>query len=408
MLALSSSPKVGGWVRLIRRAATDSRVVLFAYIAITCLASAHLYLRPPLEYGVDRYAHYNTYMIFKFAFAHLIHGQDLYSAYPDEHLDFFKYSPAFALFSGLFVWLPDMIGLTAWGLLNSLSLLHAVQRMPIRSEAARVAILWFILLELIMSVQGCQSNGLITALLIWTYNHLERGRPGSAALCIILGSFVKIFSLAGFLLFIFYPGKLKGILYALIWAAACAVVPLASVSVEQLLFLYKSWVQLLTNDYSLSVGLSVMGVLQKWFGLNVSKPLAISMGLVMLCLPLLRKEAYRHDQFRMLFLSALLIWVVIFNHKAEPQTFVIAISGVAIWYFSRPTTAVSFALACFAFVLTTVSHTDLFPRFLRNEFVVPYRLMVAPCILVWCRAIYELSFFSTIREPHECKAIQPL
>ena len=385
---------VYGWVRQITHAAADRRVTLFAYIAVICVVSILLYLRPPLVYGVDSYAHYNTYMIFKFAFAHLIHGQDLYSAYPDEHLDFFKYSPAFALFSGLFVWMPDLIGLTAWNLLNSLSLFHAVLRLPIRSEAARVAILWFILLELMMSVQGAQSNGLIAALLIWSFNHLERGQPGSAAACLILGSFVKIFSLAGFLLFIFYPGKLKGILYALLWTAACAVVPLAAVSGEQLMFLYKSWFQLLTNDYSLSVGLSVMGLLQKWFHLNVSKLLIISVGLVALGLPLLRKEAYKHELFRMLFLSALLIWVVIFNHKAEPQTFIIAISGVAIWYFSRPTTAVSLTLACLAFVLTTLSHTDLFPRFLRNGFVVPYGLKVVPCILIWCRAIYDLLCLS--------------
>jgi len=142
------------------------------------------------------------------------------------------------------------------------------------------------------------------------------------------------------------------------------------------------------------VGLSVMGLLQKWFHLNVSKLLIISVGLVALGLPLLRKEAYKHELFRMLFLSALLIWVVIFNHKAEPQTFIIAISGVAIWYFSRPTTAVSLTLACLAFVLTTLSHTDLFPRFLRNGFVVPYGLKVVPCILIWCRAIYDLLCLS--------------
>ena len=399
MVSLRSSPNINRWVQLIRRVATDRRVVLFVYMAVICVISILEYLKHLRILDGNAYPHYNTYLIFKFSFAHLIHGQDLYSAYPHEHFDLFKYSPAFALFMGLFVWMPDVVGLTAWSLLNSLSLCHAVLRLPIRSESTRVAMLWFILLELIMSIQGCQSNGLVAALLIWSFNHLESRRIGLATLCIILGSFVKIFSLAGFLLFVLYPGKVKGVIYAFLWGAACTVVPLAAVSEEQLMFLYKSWFHLLTNDLSISVGFSVMGWLQTWFYLNVSKTLIICVGLVILCLPLLRNGAYEHDIFRMIFLAALLMWVVIFNPKAEKQTFILAVSGVAIWYFSQPTTAVSLTFACFAFVLTTLSSTDLFPRFLRDEFVDPYVLKVVPCILIWCRAIYDLLFLSYSPRP---------
>lgn len=399
MVSLRSSPNVNRWVQLIRRLATDRRVVLFVYVAVICVVSVLEFLKHPRILGGNTYPHYNTYLIFKFSFAHLIHGQDLYSAYPHEHFDLFKYSPAFALFMGLFVWMPDVVGLTAWSLLNSLSLCYAILRLPIRSESTRVAVLWFILLELITSIQGCQSNGLVAALLIWSFNHLESRRLGLATLCIILGSFVKIFSLAGFLLFLFYPDKVKSVTYALLWGAACTLFPLAAISGDQLMVLYKSWFLLLTNDLSLSVGFSVMGWLQTWFNLSVSKTLIICGGLVVLCLPLLRKEAYEHDLFRTIFLAALLIWVVIFNPKAEKQTFILAVSGVAIWYFSQPTTAVSTTFACFAFILTTLSSTDLFPRFLKDEFVVPYVLKVVPCILIWFRAIYDLLILSYSPRP---------
>jgi hypothetical protein len=93
------------------------------------------------------------------------------------------------------------------------------------------------------------------------------------------------------------------------------------------------------------------------------------------------------------------MWVVIFNHKAEGQTFIIAINGVAIWYFSQPTTPVTRTLACSAFILTTLSSTDLFPQFLKDEFVVPYVLKAVPCILIWCRAIYDLLFLSNSPRP---------
>jgi len=398
-VGLRSFPTFNRWVRLIGHAATDIRVVLLVYMAVICVSSLLEYVKHPRILGGNSYPHYNTYLIFKFSFAHLIHGQDLYSAYPHEHFDLFKYSPVFALFMGLFMWMPDVMGLTAWSLLNSLLLFYAVIRLPIRSESTRVAILWFVLLELITSIQGCQSNGLVAALLIWSFNHLENKRLGFATLCIVLGSFVKIFSLAGFLLFLLYPGKVKGVIYALLWSAVCALFPLAVVSEEQLMFLYKSWFHLLTNDYSLSAGYSVMGLLETWFHLSVSKTLIICVGLGVLCLPLLRKEAYGHDLFRMIFLAALLMWVVIFNHKAEKQTFIIAVSGVAIWYFSQPTTPISRTLAYFAYILTTLSSTDLFPQFLKDEFVVPYVLKTVPCILIWCRAIYDLLFLSYSPRP---------
>ena len=39
----------------------------------------------------------NNFLIFRAASLHLLHGQDLYAAYPALHFDFYKYSPSFAL-----------------------------------------------------------------------------------------------------------------------------------------------------------------------------------------------------------------------------------------------------------------------------------------------------------------------
>ena len=45
-------------------------------------------------------------------------------------------------------------------------------------------------------------------------------------------------------------------------------------------------------------------------------------------------------------------------------------------------------LLIFAFILTSLSPTDLFPRFIRNEVIVPYALKVLPCIVIWLRIQY--------------------
>ena len=43
-----------------------------------------------------------------------------------------------------------------------------------------------------------------------------------------------------------------------------------------------------------------------------------------------------------------------------------------------------------AFVLTVLSPTDLFPKYIRDEFIWPYSLKVVPCILIWTILSWQL------------------
>ena len=48
------------------------------------------------------------------------------------------------------------------------------------------------------------------------------------------------------------------------------------------------------------------------------------------------------------------------------------------------------ALLIFAFILTSFSPSDLFPKYLRDEFVRPYALKALPCVMIWLKLTYEL------------------
>jgi hypothetical protein len=82
--------------------------------------------------------------------------------------------------------------------------------------------------------------------------------------------------------------------------------------------------------------------------------------------------------------------MVIFNHKAEPNSFVIAVAGVAVWYLAQPSTRLRNWLALLVFVLTCLSTTAVFPTVLRRSLIQPYSLRVLPCLLVWIAAVVEL------------------
>ena len=110
----------------------------------------------------------------------------------------------------------------------------------------------------------------------------------------------------------------------------------------------------------------------------------------MLLLPLVKYKSYKEPLYRIFYLSSILIWVIIFNHKAESSTFIIAMCGIALWYFMQEKNRIYLELAIFAFVFTSLSQTDVFPSSIRHEYLLPYVFKVVPSILIWLMITYQL------------------
>jgi Glycosyltransferase family 87 len=336
---------------------------------------------------------YNNYRIFTASFYHLIHGQNLYGIYPAEHWDLFKYSPTFALFMGFMAWLPDMVGLFLWNLLNMMVMYVAIRRLPF-SNKAQCLMLWYLGNELITALANTQSNGLMAGLMILGFACLHRGRVASAALWLALAVYIKPYAAIGFCVFLFYPGKARVAGYILLYAALLALLPLVVTPWHTLCWQYQNWVALIRADAAASTGLSVSGWLHTWFGLGDVRAIVTAVGGLLFILPFARLNIYRNDTFRLLTLASLLVWVVIFNHKAESPTYAIALSGIAIWYAAMPHTFWRTALFLFIFVFTSLSTTDLFPAYLRTHFIDPYVIKAVPCIIGWVVILIELLSLS--------------
>ena len=116
-------------------------------------------------------------------------------------------------------------------------------------------------------------------------------------------------------------------------------------------------------------------------------------GAALFCVPLLKLRFYKNVIYKLFFLSSILLWIVIFNHKAESPTFIIAVTGVAIWYFSQAKNLFNTILVIMVFVFTILSPTDIFPTGIKNNYVFPYVLKAVPCILVWFKLMYDMIFF---------------
>lgn len=366
-------------------------VALYVILAIVAASQAYVLKIKALPGAPPPITKYNNYVIFKYSHFHLLEGKDLYRVYyPEEHWDLYKYSPTFALFFGCFAWFPDWLGLTLWNLLNVMVFFIAIRYLPGLDDKRKMLILLLSAADVMISLQNSQSNVLVAGLLIIGFVLLERKSYFLATLCFAATFYIKIFGVVALILLLFYPDKRKSIFYTIFWMVTLWILPAIIIGFRPLLTTYLQYLNMLKNDHSVSMGISVMGWIKSWFGLDMPKTVLAVTGFMIMCLPLVNYRKFADYSNRILFFCGLLIWMVIFNHKAESSTFIIATSGVFILFVSRKKSIVNLVLLVSVVLFTSLSSTDLFPSFFRERLFEPYMIKVVPCILVWCRILSDL------------------
>jgi hypothetical protein len=262
----------------------DPKTLLIVYTVLALVTSIQSILIGTHTDGTYVYTDYNNYIIFRQSYFHLIAGKNIYMLFPAEQWDLYKYSPTFALAMGLIAHLPDVVGLSIWNILNALVLFFAIKMLPF-SKSQVSLLLWFVLLELMTSMQNAQSNGLMAGLMIAAFACLERQKVGVAVLWIVVATFIKVYGALGFCLFLFYPDKIRFMLYSFLWILLFAAMPLLVKPLHTLLWQYQNWIIMMKEDQSISYGLSVMGWLHSWFGISKGKSIVSVIGLLLFLLP---------------------------------------------------------------------------------------------------------------------------
>lgn len=384
---MQSTSNAGRWGKIANFASKIP--VKYLYLLFLVMAVAISFHSWFSSQDMERWTRYNNFVIFRQSFAHLIHNQDLYILYPAEYYDLYKYSPSFALWMGAFYWLPDLPGLICWNVMNVIVFIIAIRKLPV-AENRRSLMLLFLAIEMMIALTSSQINVFITGFFILAWHAMENKKLWLAALLLVITIYIKIFGIVALSLFLLYPQRWKAALYTVFWTAVIAIMPLAVISVDQFIFLYKSWGHLLANDYSASFGVSVMGWWHTWFGMEINKQLFVLTGAVLYALPILWLFIKRDHRYNLSMLASALIWVVIFNHKGESPTYIVALTGVAIWYFTQPVNRVNTVLVWLTLIFTSFSSTDLItPYWIARTYVEPYAVKAVFCTIVWAKIILE-------------------
>ena len=340
---------------------------------------------------------HNNFLIFRGVFWHTIQKLSLYDFYPTEYNDHNHYGPIFSLVIAPFAVVPEAIGLLGWLVVLALGMYYAVRRLPLE-EGRQIFLYWFCAHELLTALQMQQFNIAIAAIIIGSFAAIEKGREVTAAFLIVLGTFVKLYGVVGLAFFFFVKRKPRFILALIGWSVVCFVAPMLISSPEYVVGQYVEWYERLAakngeNTFSLMQNISLLGMIRKISGsASYSDLLVILPGLTLFGLPYLRFGQYRHLAFRYAILSSVLLFVVLFSTGSESSTYIIPFAGIALWYTTSPwkRSGWDVALLVFAFVLSSLSPSDLFPRSLREAYVLPYALKALPPTLIWLRLSYEL------------------
>ncbi len=340
----------------------------------------------------------NNFLIFKYVFWHTVEQTSLYAPYPHEYGDMNHYGPFFSLIIAPFAVLPHPLGLIFWHVLMALALFVAIRKLPMK-QGKQIFIYWFCAHELLTALFMSQFNIIIAAIIVASFYCMEKEKDITAACLIMIGTFVKLYGIVGLAFFFFSRHKVKFVAALVGWALLFFVLPMLISSPEYVIGQYKEWYLSLAdknmdNMFSCGTNQSLLGLVRKISHVATYSDLwLIVPGILAFCYPYLRLKQYGNMAFRYAFLASTLMFVVLFSTGSESSTYIIALLGVAIWYVTAPwkRTRWDIALMVFAFLLTSMSPSDLFPAYIRKHYVQPYALKALPCVLVWLKLVYEMA-----------------
>jgi len=339
----------------------------------------------------------NNFKIFRGVFWHVWNQTPLYIHYPAEYFDLNHYGPLFSLIVAPFAVVPFPLGRVLWELMLALCLYVAVRQLRM-VKWQHIFIYWFCAHELLTALFMNQFNIAIAAIVVGAYCCVEKERDATATLLIVIGTLVKLYGIVGLAFFFFSRHKTRFILSFIGWSALLFCLPMLISSPEYIIGQYHDWIVRLgeknaDNMFSLYTNTSLLGLVRKISHCTTYSDLWIIIpGLVAFCLPYLRINQYKNEAFRYAYLAATLMFTVLFSTGSESSGYIIALTGVCIWFVSSPWKRGKWdiALMVFAFILTSLSPSDLFPKYLRDEWVKPYALKALPVAIIWIKLTWEM------------------
>lgn len=380
---------------------SDFRVIFAGWLIMALIPWLSRWLRDVFDLD---------YSIFYHSFWHAWQQMPLYIIYPEDG-NYFLYGPLFTVLMAPLAVLPYQLGRLLWMLIITVVPFWSIRKTCF-TRYQQVFILWFVAAEAYLCTLDSESNSLILAILIFSFYLIDKEEDRWAALLIALGTTTKLFGIVGLAFFPFSHHKLKLIGWTAAWTAILLVLPMLVFGVDYISQQYLAWYDVLVhknelNQFAAGQNVSLLGIVRKVSGCATYSDLWLMIpGMVLFALPYLRFKQYKHAAFRQTILASVLMFIILFATSSENYGYIIAMTGVAIWYTAAPWKRSKWdvALMVLAFIFTSMSSSDLFYKPLWREVIKPYSLKALPVTIIWLKLTYELCK----RDYEDCNDTHPV
>lgn len=367
----------------------NPRYISIIYIVSAIVCAISKFVKGPLAY--------NNYLIFKNVFFNTINHYNLYSEYPIKYLDLNHYGVFFSAVIAPFAVMPDWLGMVLWNIFNALVFLFAIKKLPFTNDY-KSFFAWLCLQEFITSSLSLQFNIALAGLIILSAVYVYEKKETQSVIAILIGTFVKIYGVVGLSQFFFIKNKKKFAVSFLVVSVLFFCLPMLYSGVDFVIQSYKDWYFSLVqkNNSNQVLGnyqdISLMGFFRRILNdSTISNLYFYAVGLPLFALPYIRLSQYKNLAFKLMILASTLVFLVLFSSSSESPTYIIAVSGVMLWFLmQKQKNYWEIALLIFVLVFTCFSNSDLFPRSLKDDYIIKYSIKSLPCSIVWVRITYEL------------------
>ena len=346
---------------------------------------------------------YNNFLIILYSTFDFWQGIDPYADW--HHLDLkgrplgvFIYLPLFSVLFTPFMIFPAWLGAFLWNFFTYSLFYKSIFSLPEKYNFTAKKFVFFITcLLLFATMLSMQFNPIVAAIFLFSYTALEKKNYFLAILLVSISGLTKVYGIIQFSMFLFYPKFWKNAIYSIVVMLVLAAVPLIRYTPTELLALLSSWKEAITFHSTKQGGF--YSIYRPFFQIsdgigNYATLIYAVIFLLLVGLLLIKLKDFKASfSKRAEYLGILMSWAILFSVGSELHTYVIAMTGYAIWYVNNSTTKIDRMLLWINFFLLAVFPIDIIvPTFISKVILGKLHLGIIVFSITWFIMVYKTFF----------------
>lgn len=346
---------------------------------------------------------YNNFLIILYSTFDFWNGVDPYADW--FHLDLkgrplgvFIYLPLFNVLFTPFTIFPAWLGTFLWNFFTYTLFYQSIFNLPEKYTFRKKKFIFLITcLLLFATMLSMQFNPIVAAIFLFSYTALENKNYFLAMLLISISGLTKVYGIIQFSMFLFYPKFWKNTFFSVFTFLALFAIPLIKYSPNQLFNLLISWKEAIAFHSTKQGGFysiyrpffEISDLIGKYNTIISAIIFLILIGMLLFKLTMFKTSFSKRAQY----LGILMSWAILFSLGAELHTYVIAMTGYAIWYVNTNTTKIDKVLLWLNFVLLAIFPIDILcPVFISKVILGDLNMGIITFATTWFIMVYKTFF----------------